>query len=454
MSNSGDDPCRPIQPPGFQPWLLRSHSQTYKHCSARRALPFSLVAPPDDSNGDSHTYAHSAAFTKQFKLALRQKNELDNCEAQKRGQAAILRRCKLANELSLKPEPRIGGNHGTNSKVPKHAKSGTQKTDTESPNSLNAANNCRYDSSLGLLTKKFLSLIQEAKDGILDLKHTADVLKVQKRRMYDITNVLEGIGLIEKTSKNHIRWRGYDGVGPQELDDPVAALKAENESLYLEECSLDDSIRQKHELLRGLEEDENYRKYLFLREEDIATLPCFQNQTLIAVQAPQASYIEVPDPDEDIDFRHQRQYKMIIRSITGPINLYLLSQCEDRDVEQAKSRDLSAGSGDHCRVEDARQPLECQGNRKTSSESFSLQTSDVSGIQKIIPSYNDIDNDYWFHSDPEVSTTDLWANEDWAQVGDFLEDDSSESSAALPQPEASHGDLCNTHEEQVVRYSR
>jgi len=32
-------------------------------------------------------------------------------------------------------------------------------------------------------------------------------LKVQKRRIYDITNVLEGIGLIEKIEKNKIRWK-------------------------------------------------------------------------------------------------------------------------------------------------------------------------------------------------------------------------------------------------------
>lgn len=29
----------------------------------------------------------------------------------------------------------------------------------------------------------------------------------QKRRIYDITNVLEGIGLIEKKTKNVIHWR-------------------------------------------------------------------------------------------------------------------------------------------------------------------------------------------------------------------------------------------------------
>jgi hypothetical protein len=33
-------------------------------------------------------------------------------------------------------------------------------------------------------------------------------LNVQKRRIYDITNVLEGINLIERYKKNHVRWIG------------------------------------------------------------------------------------------------------------------------------------------------------------------------------------------------------------------------------------------------------
>ena len=41
-----------------------------------------------------------------------------------------------------------------------------------------------------------------------------NILNVQKRRIYDITNVLEGIGYIEKISKNKIRWIGSG-------DDPI-----------------------------------------------------------------------------------------------------------------------------------------------------------------------------------------------------------------------------------------
>ena len=68
----------------------------------------------------------------------------------------------------------------------------------------------RFDSSLGLLTRKFTALIQSSLSGALDLNEAAKKLGVQKRRIYDITNVLEGIGLIEKKSKNVIAWKGAE----------------------------------------------------------------------------------------------------------------------------------------------------------------------------------------------------------------------------------------------------
>lgn len=47
---------------------------------------------------------------------------------------------------------------------------------------------CRYDSSLGLLTTKFVKLLRDSEDGVLDLNVAAEQLNVQKRRIYDITN--------------------------------------------------------------------------------------------------------------------------------------------------------------------------------------------------------------------------------------------------------------------------
>lgn len=65
----------------------------------------------------------------------------------------------------------------------------------------------RFDTSLGLLTKKFVALLKSSPNGVLDLNIAAEHLSVQKRRIYDITNVLEGIGILEKRSKNNIQWK-------------------------------------------------------------------------------------------------------------------------------------------------------------------------------------------------------------------------------------------------------
>ena len=87
---------------------------------------------------------------------------------------------------------------------------------------------CRYDSSLGLLTKKFVALIQAAQEGVLDLNQAATMLGVQKRRIYDITNVLEGIGLIEKRSKNNIQWKGMGSNSSTNMAAELEKLKEDS----------------------------------------------------------------------------------------------------------------------------------------------------------------------------------------------------------------------------------
>lgn len=92
----------------------------------------------------------------------------------------------------------------------------------------------RYDNSLALLTQRFVKLIQDSPQGNVDLNEAAQQLGVQKRRIYDITNVLEGIGLVEKTSKNNIRWRSATGPAqrtraplPRKLQsDPAIGVRA------------------------------------------------------------------------------------------------------------------------------------------------------------------------------------------------------------------------------------
>ena len=71
---------------------------------------------------------------------------------------------------------------------------------------LNSSKKGRKENGLVELTKKFIILLVEAQEKCLDLNKAMVVLEVQKRRIYDITNVLAGINLIERYKKNHVRW--------------------------------------------------------------------------------------------------------------------------------------------------------------------------------------------------------------------------------------------------------
>ena len=57
--------------------------------------------------------------------------------------------------------------------------------------------------ALGNLTKNFISFLI-ANNKTIDLNEACKRLNIQKRQIYDITNVLEGIDLIKKKEKNHI----------------------------------------------------------------------------------------------------------------------------------------------------------------------------------------------------------------------------------------------------------
>ena len=68
-------------------------------------------------------------------------------------------------------------------------------------------NDPSFASSFNTLTIRFMTLLQISCNSCIDLNAAAAKLGVQKRRIYDITNVLEGIGLIQKTSKNVVKLR-------------------------------------------------------------------------------------------------------------------------------------------------------------------------------------------------------------------------------------------------------
>ncbi|RXM92546.1 Transcription factor E2F5 [Acipenser ruthenus] len=125
----------------------------------------------------------------------------------------------------------------------------------------------------------------------------ADSLAVrQKRRIYDITNVLEGIGLIEKKTKNSIQWNGVSvGCNTKEVLDQLQHLKAQIEELEMKEKDLD-------------------QQKIWLQQSD----------TLLAILAPSGTQLEVPVPE--LGQNGQKKYQVNLRSHSGPIQVLLMNR--------------------------------------------------------------------------------------------------------------------------------
>nr|XP_020498342.1 transcription factor E2F2 [Labrus bergylta] len=185
----------------------------------------------------------------------------------------------------------------------------------------------RYDTSLGLLTKKFVGLIAESPDGVLDLNWATEVLEVQKRRIYDITNVLEGVQLIRKKSKNNIQWLVGDvfegGAGGGEK---ACALRRELGDLEREERSLDELIHSSTTQLKQLTEHGDNQRLGYVTYQDIRSIGSLRDQTVIAVKAPADTKLEVPD------MAGQGSLQIYLKSKNGPIEVYL---CPEEGLEDA-----------------------------------------------------------------------------------------------------------------------
>ncbi|XP_051131256.1 transcription factor E2FB-like [Andrographis paniculata] len=415
------------------------HHQQTPPTATRRHLPFTTMKPPFVTPNDYHRFSNPGRAatdhlsetivvkSSPLKRKTGYENEVESSERTASSGYSDMNISPLGTPVSGK-----GGRTNGRSKVTKNNRSipSTPISGIDVSSSPTNAGSCRYDSSLSLLTKKFINLIKHAEDGDLDLNKAADTLKVQKRRIYDITNVLEGIGLIEKKLKNQIHWKGIDPSRPGEPDNDATLLQAEIENLSMEEKSVDDQIRQMQERLRDLSEDENNQKWLFVTEDDIKNLACFQNQTLIAIKAPHGTTLEVPDPDEAIDYP-QRRYRIILRSTMGPIDVYLVSQFEQFEemngAAQSTNTSLAPSSasnenpaieGSHLANTTAQLVVQGQDIHDSNSE-FMASLDHTGGITKITPSNIDNDADYWLLTEGDISITDMWnadSGNDWGDL--------------------------------------
>lgn len=206
----------------------------------------------------------------------------------------------------------------------------------------------RFEKSLGLLTTRFVTLLQKAKDGVLDLKDAADRLEVrQKRRIYDITNVLEGIGLIEKKSKNSIQWKGAGpGCNTQEVGEKLTDLKDEIKKLEDHEHLLDTHTQWIRQSLKNIENDLINRKYAYITYEDVKEN--FPDDFVLGIQAPPDTELNVPNITQIAQEEEKEiNYEMFLKSNSGEIKVYMvqpeLAKTYDNKVLEMRLQEESKG---------------------------------------------------------------------------------------------------------------
>uniref|UniRef100_A0A452FH51 E2F/DP family winged-helix DNA-binding domain-containing protein n=1 Tax=Capra hircus TaxID=9925 RepID=A0A452FH51_CAPHI len=208
----------------------------------------------------------------------------------------------------------------------------------------------RYDTSLGLLTKKFIQLLSQSPDGVSDLNKAGEVLKVQKRRIYDITSVLEGIHLIKK-SKNNMQWMGCSLTENRGIQAQCQGVSKVTE-LSQEEKKLDELNQSCTLDLKLLTEDSENQRLAMLHIKIFEKLVALKTKLLIVVKAPPETGLEVPDPIESL-YIH-------LASTQGPIEVYLcpeetethspmkaINQDHKGNIPKPTSQDMASTNSGH-----------------------------------------------------------------------------------------------------------
>nr|XP_058935370.1 transcription factor E2F6 isoform X3 [Kogia breviceps] len=249
----------------------------------------------------------------------------------------------------------------------------------------------RFDVSLVYLTRKFMDLVRSAPGGILDLNKVATKLGVRKRRVYDITNVLDGIDLVEKKSKNHIRWIGSDlsnfGAVPQQKK-----LQEELSDLSAMEDALDELIKDCAQQLFKLTDDKENERLAYVTYQDIHSIQAFHEQIVIAVKAPAETRLDVPAPREELSrcssaylpaagklwkVAREDSITVHIRSTKGPIDVYL---CEvERGHSSSKVSD-GVGTSSPESGHPEHPPPEKEENPPQQSEELLEPCSSIKGV--------------------------------------------------------------------------
>ena len=165
------------------------------------------------------------------------------------------------------------------------------KLDDSSNNDLNEVEEGRQENSLSKLTKKVLEYIRNKNKTNININELVKNLGVKKRRIYDITNVLQGIGYIEKQGKNEIIWNKKDLF----LD--KKEIKNKNKILNLQQQinELNEKMDIQKNELNNISLKDDFNKNNYIKFIDLSNIAKNENKDLLIIKTVPGSKLDIFD---------------------------------------------------------------------------------------------------------------------------------------------------------------
>ena len=173
----------------------------------------------------------------------------------------------------------------------------------------------KIENSLSQLTQNFLNYIKKKGRVKISINDLVNDLNVKKRRIYDITNVLQGIGYLDKMGKNNFLWIKNNNDENNEHAPPnsesakkdiisenyisnYSQLKKEFDELKSKNNELDDLINRYREEFKLISEKNEFKIYGYINFDDIIELSRNENVHFMLIKAPKGTLINVIDDEE------------------------------------------------------------------------------------------------------------------------------------------------------------
>lgn len=231
----------------------------------------------------------------------------------------------------------------------------------EDRDALLSGNGTRFDCSLGILTRKFVNLAKKSAGQIVDLKDAANQLQVAKRRIYDITNVLEGINMIEKSHKNKVKWKGSPSINsdlqaegapgtpgsqPTDNSEIIKRKIIDEEQRIRQHCESIQGMRQR---LAEMQQRQEFSEWGFVSDHEIRGVRELKDKILLRLNAPKGSILHVPNNvgQFELFLSVPPDLKPDLASGSSRIDLHLLDNVHEKPVPAASKDFLANGCLSH-----------------------------------------------------------------------------------------------------------